>query len=101
MPPDFIRFQGRYRYSTPAALDRAIVAARSQLEDDDVGSLRFFLKESPSSLRVDVFVPAIADDVQFAASNVFQALARDAIEGAVVARRNNRAVDFFACGDDD
>jgi hypothetical protein len=99
MPPDFIRYQGRNRYSNASALDRAIVAARDN-DDDDDGSLRFFIKESASSVRVDVFVPAVSE-LQYTASHVFQALARDALDGAVYATCHSRAVDVFPYGDDD
>jgi hypothetical protein len=100
--PDFIRFQGTYRYASPAALERAILAARHELDDEEpcFGSLRLFIKESPSSLRVDVFVPAVSE-AGFAVSHAFQALARDAVEGVVEARRGERRVDVFASGDDD
>ena len=45
-------------------------------------------------------VPAIAD-VRFAAANVFQTLARDAVEGAVEARHGSDHVDFFPSGGDE
>jgi hypothetical protein len=103
--PDFVRFQGSYRYASPAALERAILAARAELDDDEIndpcfGSLRWFVKDSPSSVRVDVLVPAVSE-AGFAVSHAFQALARDAVEGVVEARRGARRVDLFASGDDD
>jgi hypothetical protein len=102
--PDFIRFQGSYRYASPAILQRAVLAARTELDDEDIdpafGSLRWFVQDGPSTIHVDVLVPAISS-AGFAVSHAFQALARDAVEGVVEARRGDRRVDLFASGDDD
>ena len=104
MPPQLIRFHGTYRYDLQEALDQAIAQACAQLEEEDLASpelasLRCFIKRG-TSLSVDVMVPAIAD-VRFAAANVFQTLARDAVEGAVEARHGSDHVDFFPSGGDE
>jgi len=104
MPHQLIRFHGTYRYDSPESLERALAAARSQLDDEDVtdpalGSLRTFIKAG-SVLRVDVELPS-GVDVRFAAAGVFQALALDAVEGAVEARDLLGHVDFFPSGGDD
>jgi len=104
MPPQLIRFHGTYRYDSHESLERAIRAARTQLDEEDVtdpslASLRSFIKHG-TTLRVDVTLPCAAD-VRFAAAGVFQTLAQGAIEGAVEARNGNDHVDFFPSGGDD
>jgi hypothetical protein len=104
MPPQFIRFHGNYRYDSEAALARAMAAARARLDDEEVtdpslASLRCFIC-SGTSLRVDVLLPAVAE-VRFAAADVFQTLAADAVEGAVEASHGMDHVDFFPSGGDD
>lgn len=80
MPPQLIRSYGTYRYDSPASLERAISSAQAQLQDEDagnpaIGSLRDVVKHG-TSLRIDIMLPAIAE-VRFAASDMFQTLARD------------------------
>lgn len=104
MPPELIRFTGRYRYRSPEERDRALVAARAELDDEDVvhpalATLRSFIAHS-TTLHIDLAIPAIAD-VRFAAAHVVQTLARDAIEGSVEARQGAQHVDFFPSGEDD
>lgn len=104
MTPQLIRFHGTYRYDSHEALERALSLARAQLDDDDVAdpslvSLRCVVKHG-MSLRVDVSLPAIAE-IRFAASDMFQTLARDAVEGAVEATHGSHHVDFFPSGGDD
>lgn len=104
MPTELIRFHGSYRYDSHAALERALTSAHAQLDDEDVGeaalaSMRCLVKQG-TSLRIDVLLPAIAE-VRFAASDLFQTLARDAVEGAVEASHGDRHVDFFPSGGDD
>lgn len=81
-----------------------MAAARAQLADQDAPEVTF---ESLTSfvrlgalLRMDVLLPANAE-VRFAASDLFQILACDAIEGAVEATHAARHVDFFPSGGDD
>jgi len=104
MQPQFIRFHGTYRYDSHETLERAMSLARAQLDDDDVAdpalvSLQCMVRQG-MSLRVDVSLPAIAE-IRFAASDMFQTLARDAVEGAVEATHGSRHVDFFPSGGDD
>ena len=102
MPPELIRFHGMYRYDSLESLERALLSAREQLDDDDVSepALDRCVVKHGMSLRVDVALPAIAE-VRFAASDMFQTLARDAIEGSVEATHGSRHVDFFPSGGDD
>jgi methyl coenzyme M reductase gamma subunit len=104
MAPQLIRFHGTYRYDSQEALEAALSSARAQLEDEEVAdpamaSLRSFSRHG-TSLRIDVLLPAIAE-IRFAASDVFQTLARDAVEGAVEASAGTHHVDFFPSGGDD
>jgi len=103
MPPQLIRFHGRYRYDSHESLERALSSARAQLEDDEASeptlALRSFVKHG-ASLRIDVLLPALAE-IRFAASDMFQTLARDAVEGAVEATHDSSHVDFFPSGGDD
>lgn len=99
-----IHFHGSYRYHSRDALDRAITAARLHLDDDDLAdpvlqSLRSFIR-TDTSVTIDIVLPAAAD-ARFAAAAVFDALAREAVEGAVEARQNGDRLDLFAPGDDD
>ncbi len=102
MPPELIRFHGTYRYDSLETLERAMALAREQLDDDDVSepALDRCVVKQGMSLRVDVVLPAIAE-IRFAASDMFQTLARDAIEGSVEATHGARHVDFFPSGGDD
>ena len=97
-----IHFRGAYRYDSHAALERALAAARIQLDDEDELDPippRSFVR-SGTSLIVDVLVPN-AVEIRFVAANVLQELAREAIEGAVEACHGADQVDYFASGDDD
>lgn len=104
MPPQVIRFHGTYRYDSHESLERALALARAQLDDEDAGEsalapLRCFVRHG-TSLRIDIVLPAVAE-VRFAASDMFQTLAREAIEGAVEASHGAHHVDFFPSGGDD
>lgn len=104
MPPQLIRFHGTYRYDSLESLERALSSARAQLDDEDVGDvvlapLRCLVKYG-TSLRIDMVLPAVAE-VRFAASDMFQTLAREAVEGAVEASHDAHHVDFFPSGGDD
>jgi hypothetical protein len=99
-----IRFHGTYRYSSQAALDHALAAARLQLADEDfsdpeLASLRWLLRRG-SILTIDVTLPAAAD-VRFAAATLFETLAQDAVEGAVDALHGPDRIDSFPSGGDD
>ncbi len=78
--------------------------ARAQLDDEELtdpafASLQALVKHG-TSLHVDVTLPAIAE-IRFAAANMFQALARDAVAGGVEATHGERHVDFYPSGHDD
>jgi hypothetical protein len=93
-----IALRGSYRYATPAALERALAAARARLHDDDLdddwlGSFR----RRGATLSVDARLDA-ADP--FAAAEVVQALARDAEDGVIDLHRG-RAIDSFTPGEDE
>ena len=102
--PRAIHFRGTYRYASRDALERALAAARTQLDEEEVPepsltSLRSFASQG-TKLRVDVVLPA-AIEVRFAAAAVFEALAERAIEGAVEAVHAGVPVDLFPSGTED
>lgn len=104
MPPALIRFHGTYRYKSATDLEAAVVMATSHLACEDISdpSLRSLrsLRQRGSVLSVDIVVPE-NPDLRFAAANLFQLLARAAVEGAVDAEVGTRRVDWFPSGDDD
>jgi len=100
MRHDPIELYGAYRYASREALDRALAAAREELEDDELATveaswLRAFVRRG-TTLSVVATLPVDAD--RFVAAAVLDALARGAIEGVVEARRAGRAIDLFPCG---
>lgn len=100
-----IRFHGTYRYDSRAALDDAVTAARTRLDDDDDvpvaarACMRCFVYDGVV-LAVDVSLPATSDH-RFAAATVFDVLARTAVEGAVEAWHGAVPLDVYASGDED
>jgi len=90
---DLVQYRGAYRFADRAALDKALSAA---LQHNTEWLSRF----SPfgSSVRVDLDLPARSDQRRAAAS-VLQTLAYLAVEGIVVARHKDLAVDVFVCGE--
>ncbi len=100
-----IRYAGTYRFEDRAILDRALAAARAQLDDDDElaalegGWLRCFIMRG-TTLMVNIALPALPEH-RFAAAEVFATLSRDAIEGSVKATIDDVRVDEFTSGDDD
>jgi len=103
MQHETVRYHGSYRYADRPALERALMRARAELDDEDLdrdhGWLRCFITHG-TQLSVNLELPAIAEH-RFAAANVLLILAHGAIEGAVEARQHDRTVDLFASGDDD
>jgi len=102
MPPQLIRFHGTYQYRSRHALERAVARARARLDTEDdgdraVAALRTLIAYG-SVLDIDVVLPAAADE-RFAAADMFLALARDAIAGAVEAHDGECGIDVFASGD--
>ena len=108
MPPGFLRYYGSYRYDSPSVLDRAVIAAWTRFDEEElshpsihpsVASMGRFVKTG-SQLHVDLTLPTSAD-VRFAAAEMFDVLAKDAIAGIVEARHGSDHVDYFPSGDDD
>jgi hypothetical protein len=101
---DRIHFKGTLRYESRELLDRAVVAAHAQLEDEDatdpsLASLRTLVARG-NRLSIDVRLPG-APDVRFAAAAMLEILAAHAADGSIEARDGDRAVDVFAPGGDD
>lgn len=91
---EMIQYRGGYRFADRAALDRALARA---LVDHAAWTERFHL--IGSSVHITLDVPARRIDQRHAAAEVMQFLALSAIEGIVVARERELAVDVFACGE--
>ena len=94
-----IELRGTYLYANSDALDRALAAARSRLDaelhgDRDVDWMRCFMRQG-SRLWIHGQLPDAAITV---AVGVVTVLANDAVEGVVVARRGEQALDYFPCG---
>ena len=103
MHHDSIHFQGSYRYASPAILASALASARRWLDEEELydldGDWLACFTASGSILRIDTQLPIEAD--RFAAVAVMEALARDALEGIVEARRGELRLDAFPCGVED
>jgi hypothetical protein len=108
MPPGFLRYYGSYRYESSAILDRAVLTAWSRFDEEElshpsmhasVASMGRFVKTG-ARLHVDLTLPTSAD-VRFAAAEMFDVLAKQAIEGVVEARHGTDHVDYYPSGDDD
>jgi hypothetical protein len=98
MQSHHIEFRGTYRYADIDALDRALAAAREQLDakpDDEIDWMSCFVRQG-SRLWVHAHLPSGVDPL--AAAAVVEVLARDAIEGIVEARRGDLPLDYFPCG---
>jgi hypothetical protein len=98
MQSQHIEFRGTYRYADIEALDRALVAAREQLDrrlEADIDWMRCFIRQG-SRLWVNADVATGVDLI--AAAAIVDVLARDAIEGLVEARRGDVSLDYFPCG---
>lgn len=98
-----LRFHGTYRYASRQVLARALAGAHAWLDEEelhDLGAcwLRSFVPAG-ATLQIDATLPAGGD--RFAAAAVVQALAIDALDGLVEARRGARRVDEFPPGGDD
>jgi hypothetical protein len=93
---DLVQYRGAYRFADRAALDKALSAALQH----NTEWLPRFSPDGPSgsSLRVDLDLPARSHQ-RSAAASVMQALAYLAVEGIVVARHRDLAVDVFVCGE--
>jgi hypothetical protein len=89
---EMIQYRGAYRFADRAALDHAVAVA---LANNAEWQLRF--NPVGSSLRIDLDLPACSDQ-RHVAAQVMQVLALSALEGIVVARHRELAVDVFVCG---
>ena len=100
-----IRYAGSYRFADREILNRALIAARAQIDDDDElaapdgGWMRFFVMHG-TTLTVNLALPALPEQ-RFAAAEFFLVLSRNAIEGNVQATIAGVRVDEFAPGEDD
>lgn len=100
MQHDSIRFHGSYRYASPQILERALATARRWLDEEELydldGDWLACFVAAGAVLRIDTLLPVEAD--RFAAVAVMEALAEDALEGVVEARRGELRLDAFPCG---
>ena len=94
MSPDTIHYRGAYRYADRAALDSALAVALRER-----GGWRSRFAPRGSSLTVLLDLAAGDRDERRAAAGVLQTLAGLAVEGIVVARQREVAVDVFVRGD--
>jgi hypothetical protein len=97
MQHEALELRGSYVYSSLAALESAVSAARSQLEDDELGDIEpawidTFVRRG-TTLRIHAQLPTAAD--HFLAAEVLQTLADTAVEGVVELSRAGRCVDWF------
>lgn len=104
MPPGFLRYYGSYRYHSRDHLDRAVAAAWSRFDEEELshpalGAMGRLVKQG-SRLHVDLTLSTAAD-ARHAAAGMFDVLASAAIDGSVEARHGTEHVDFFCVGDDD
>ena len=103
MHSEALRFHGSYRYASRQVLARALAGAQARLDEEELHDLgpswlRSFLAAG-ATLQIDATLPAGGD--RFAAAAVVQALALDALDGLVEARRGGLRVDAFPPGGDD
>lgn len=103
MHHDSIRFHGSYRYASPESLARALASARAWLDEEELydldGDWLGCFIATGATLRIDTLLPMEAD--RFAAVAVMEALAQEALEGIVEAKRGELRLDEFPCGTDD
>ena len=89
-----IQYRGAYRFADRAALDHAVAAA---FADRALAAWRDHFEAQGSSLRILLEVPTRRSDQRTVAADVMQTLAAHAIEGIVVARHRELAIDVFVC----
>jgi hypothetical protein len=91
---DKILYRGAYRFADRATLDEALAAALQENHD-----WRSRFSAQGASLCVDLDLPNGRADQRTAAARVMQTLAYRAIEGIVVARQRDLAIDVFVVGE--
>jgi hypothetical protein len=97
MQHDGFELRGSYHYPSVAVLEDALLAARTRIEDDELGEIEpswvnTFVKRG-TKLCVQSQLPAAAD--RFLAAAVLETLASTAVEGVVEISRGGRCVDWF------
>lgn len=97
MMHEAFELRGSYRYQDIAALESALSAARTRIEDDELGEVEpdwidAFVKRG-TRLSVQTVLPAAAD--RFLAAEVLQTLAETALDGVIELSRGGRCVDWF------
>lgn len=98
-----IRYAGRYRFARRAELERALGRARDQLDLEDelpasAGWLRGFVVEG-ATVTIALAIPA-SPELRFAAAELFETLARTAIDGLVEGTLDGRPLDDYPSGPD-
>jgi hypothetical protein len=98
-----VELRGSYRYESPEALERAVLTAMLQLEDEDDHRLAgdWLRALARRGTRLEVRATLTHDSDPFLASSILGVLSDHAIEGAVDVLRGERVVDCFSTGDDD
>jgi hypothetical protein len=98
-----VELHGSYRYATAEALERAVMTAILQLEDEDDHQLAgdWLRALSRRGTRLEVRAILTADSDPFLASSILGTLSQLAVEGSVDVRRSGTVVDSFGPGDDD
>lgn len=104
MPPGFLRYYGSYSYQSREHLDRVVALAWSRFHDEELAypALRPMgqLVKQGARLHVDLTLSTAAD-ARHAAADMFDTLAREAVDGSVEARHGLEHVDYFCSGEDD
>ena len=89
---DTIQYRGAYRFADPATLSDALSTALK-----DAADWRPLFTAHGTSLRVQLDLRAAGQRAR--ATQVMQTLAYLAVEGIVVARQREVAIDVFVCGE--
>jgi hypothetical protein len=98
-----VELRGSYRYASPEALERAVLTAMLQLEDEEdhrlAGDWLRALSRRGALLEVRATLTTESDP--FLASSILGVLSDHAIEGAVDVRRGGTLLDSFSPADRD
>jgi len=97
MQHDQFEVRGSYHYPDTTTLEDALLAARTRIEDDELGEIepdwiKAFQRRG-TRLTVQAQLPAAAD--RYLAAAVLETLAATAVEGVVEISRGGRCVDWF------